>query len=143
MDEIAKWLPQISWTDLAVGMAFVSAILGALILLAFFLRPRGPDDDDAVRRRHLEDEQRRLFCEDAKVLADLAIQRHMSDVAFLERFRAQPCYGALLSFFSEKFRERLAQPGEHHGHSDLAVACREECERLERQWRPADLESTR
>jgi hypothetical protein len=134
MDQIAKWLPQISWTDLAVGLAVGAAVLGALVLLAIFLRPRGRDDD-AGRRSGEQDEQRRLFCEDAKVLADLAIQRHMSDVAFLERFRAQPCYGALFSHFSEQFRERLAQPGEHHGHSDLAVACREECERLKQQWR--------
>jgi hypothetical protein len=135
MDQIATALPRIPWTDLAVGLAVGAAVLGALTLLVFFLRPQSRDDDGGWRGRE-QDEQRRLFCEDAKVLADLAIQRHMSDVVFLERFRAQPCYDVLFSSFSEKFRERLAQPGAHHGHSDLAVACREECERLERQWRP-------
>jgi hypothetical protein len=135
MGEIAKWLPQVSWSDLAVGIAVGLAILGALILLAFFLRPHDRDDDNSARLAREIQEQLWLLCEDAKVLADLAIQRHMSDVAFLERFRAQPCYDALLSHFSEQFRDRLAQPGAHYGRSDLAIACREECERLERQWR--------
>lgn len=135
MGEIAKWLPQISWTDLAIGIAVGLAVLGALVILAFFLLPRDRTDDNSARLEREEEEQRRLLCEDAKVLADLAIQRHMSDVAFLERFRTQPCYDALFSHFSEKFRERLAHPARHYGRSDLAAACREECERLERQWR--------
>jgi hypothetical protein len=135
MGEIAKWLPQISWTDLVVGIAVGLAILGALMLLAFFLRPHERDDEAGARLERKDAEQRRLLCEDAKVLADLAIQRHMGDVAFLERFRTQACYHALFSYFSEDFRDRLAQPGGHLGRSDLAVACREECERLERQWR--------
>jgi len=134
MGEFAKWLPQISWTDLAVGVAVGSAILGAMIMLVYFLRPRDHDDDNSALHER-ERDQRRLLCEDAKVLADLAIQRHMSDVAFLERFRAQPCYGALFDHFSENFRERLAQPSRQQGRSDLAVACRKECERLEQQWR--------
>jgi len=135
MGEIAKWLPQISWSDLLAGIAVGLAILGALTVLAFFLRPRDRGNDAGARLEREEEQQRRLLCEDAKVLADLAIQRHMSDTAFLERFRTQPCYDALFFHFSEKFRERLAQPSGHHGHSDLAIACREECERLERQWR--------
>jgi hypothetical protein len=135
MGEFAKWLPQISWTDLVVGIAIGVALLGGLIMLAFFLRPRDRQDDDDGVQRGREEEQRRLLCEDARILADLAIQRHMSDVAFLERFRTQPCYAALFSHFSEQFRERLTQPVNRHGHSDLAIACREECERLEQQWR--------
>jgi hypothetical protein len=135
MGEIAKWLPQISWADLMAGIAVGLTVVGALILLAFFLLPRDRDDDAGARLEREEAEQRRLLCEDAKILADLAIQRHMSDAAFLERFRTQPCYDALFSHFSEKFRQRLAQPGGHHRHSDLAIACREECERLEQQWR--------
>jgi len=134
MGEFAKWLPQVSWTDLAAGIAVGLAVLGLLTVLAFSLRPRGHDDGDS-KRHDPEQEQRRLLCGDAKVLADLAIQRHMSDTAFLERFRKQPCYEALYSHFSENFRARLTQPGGHYGRSDLAVACREECERLERQWR--------
>jgi hypothetical protein len=135
MGESIKWLPQISWADLLVGVAVGLAILAALILLAYFLLPRRRENDDSIARARKEEEQRRLLCEDARVLADLAIQRHMSDVAFLERFRMQPCYDALFSHFSETFRERLAHARGHDGHSDLAVACREECERLERQWR--------
>ena len=134
MGEIAKWLPLVSWTDLGVGIAVGLAILGMLTLLTYCLlrRERG---DEGGSRREPEEERWRLLCEDARVLADLAIQRHMSDIAFLERFRAQPCYDALYSHFSETFRERLMQPGKLHGRSDLAAACREECDRLERQWR--------
>jgi len=134
MGEFAKWLPRVSWTDLTIGIAVGLAILGALTTLAYYLLPHERGNDDGPRREG-EEERRRLLCGDAKVLADLAIQRHMSDVAFLERFQAQPCYDALYSHFSDTFRERLTQPGKHHGHSDLAAACREECERLEQQWR--------
>jgi len=135
MGEIAKWLPQVSWTDLAIGIAAGLAILGALVLLAYFLLPRQRNDETGSSREREEKERRHLLCEDAKVLADLAIQRHMSDVAFLERLRAQPCYDALYSHFSDGFRERLTQPNKHPGRSDMAAACREECERLEQQWR--------
>ena len=90
MGEFAKWLPQVSWTDLAVGIAAGLAILGALVLLAYFLLPRRREDETGSSREREEKERRRLLCEDAKVLADLAIQRHMSDVAFLARLRAQP-----------------------------------------------------
>ncbi|HWU54734.1 MAG TPA: hypothetical protein VN175_04470 [Rhizomicrobium sp.] len=136
MGDVAKLLTQISWTDLALGIAVGLGLVGMLTLLAFCLLPRNRGHDDAGQHAREEEERRRLLCEDAKVLADLAIQRHMSDVAFLERFQAQPCYDALFAHFSEKFRERLTQPGRHLGRSDLAAACREECERLERQWRP-------
>jgi hypothetical protein len=136
MGEIGKWLSQASWADLAIGIALGLAVLSVLTVLAFSLLPRERAKDDGVASEHQEkEERRRLLCEDAKVLADLAIQRHMSDAAFLERFRTQPCYDALFSHFSEKFREHLTQPGGQHGRSELAAACRAECERLERQWR--------
>ena len=134
MEAVAKWLLQISWTDLAVGAAAGLAAAGLLAIVAVTLRWRTAGGDDIDRR--VPDERRRLllFCGDVKALTDLAIQRHMSDAVFYRRFQEQPSYEILSPHFSERFREHLARIRRPDGHSDLAVACREECERLERQW---------
>ena len=133
MGEIAKWLVQVSWTDLAVG---AMAGLAAAALLAVLVMSLTHSDRDG-RSDEVPQEQQRLllFCGDARVLADLAVQRHMSDAAFSQRFQSQPCCQALSPHFSEQFREYLAQPGQQKNRSGLASACRQECERLERQWR--------
>jgi hypothetical protein len=133
MSDIAKWLLQISWSDLAIGIAAGLAATGLLTFLALRLRRR---DDGDGRPQDQTDEKRRLllFCGDAKALADLAIQRHMSDLAFVQRFQAQPCYEFLSPHFSETFRQAMAHPGQHRGRSDLADACRRECEQLQQQW---------
>jgi hypothetical protein len=135
MDEVAQWLLQISWIDLAVGTLSGLAAAGLLTALALWLSKRAGGDGEGTARTALEERRRLLlFCGDVKALTDLAIQRHMSDNAFLQRFQTQPCFEILSPHFGEKFREHLAEPHRHHGHSDLAVACREECERLERKW---------
>ena len=136
MDKVAQWLLQISWSDLAVGTVSGLAAAGLLTALALYLSRHADGDGAGAARATLEERQRLLLsCGDIKALTDLAIQRHMSDTAFLQRFQAQPCYQILSPHFGEKFREHLAEPHRHDGRSDLAVACREECERLERQWR--------
>lgn len=136
MDEVAQWLLQVSWIDLAVGTVSGLAAAGLLTAMALYLSRRADSDGEGTPGAAVEERRRLLlFCDDVKALADLAIQRHMSDTAFLQRFQAQPCYQFLSPHFAEKFREHLAEPHRHHGRSDLAVACREECERLERQWR--------
>lgn len=136
MDDVVQWLLQISWIDLAVGTVAGLAAAGLLTALAFHLSRRAEGDGGGAARATLEERRRLLlFCGDVKALTDLAIQRHMSDTAFLQRLQAQPCYEILSPYFNEKFREHLAEPHRHDGRSDLAAACREECERLERQWR--------
>ena len=136
MDEVTQRLFQISWIDLAGGTALGLAAASLLTVLALRLSRRADGDDGGAARATLEERRRLLlFCGDIKALTDLAVQRHMSDTAFLQRFQAQPCYEILTSHFSEKFREHLAEPQRRDGRSDLAVACREECERLEQQWR--------
>ena len=135
MDEVAKWLLQVSWIDLAVGTISGLAAVGVLTALALYLSRRADGDGDGGARETLEERRRLLlFCDDVKALTDLAIQRHMSDTAFLLRFQAQPSYEILSPHFGEKFREHLAEPHRRDGRSNLAMACREECERLERQW---------
>jgi hypothetical protein len=135
MGEVAKWLVQVSWMDLAVGVMAGLAAAGLLTVLVMSLGRSNRDGDG--RSDDVPQEQQRLllFCGDARALADLAVQRHMSDLAFFQRFQSQPCYQALSPHFSEQFREHLAQPGRQSGRSDLASACRQECERLEREWR--------
>ena len=137
MDDVVQWLLQISWIDLAVGTVAGLAAVGLLSALAFHLSRRADSVGGGGAAPATHEERRRLllFCGDAKALTDLAIQRHMSDTPFLQRFQAQPCYEILSPYFDEKFRKHLAEPHRHEGRSDLAVACQEECERLERQWR--------
>jgi len=135
MGTIAKWLLGLSGADLAYGAA--AAIAAAVLLVALTLhvrqqRTRGQNilDGDASSER----KQMLLYCGDIKALTDLAVQRHMSDVTFLQRFQEQPCYTALTPHFSNAFRERLNDKLRQDGHADLAAACREECERLEQLW---------
>lgn len=134
MEAVAKWLLQISWIDLAVGTAAGLAAAGLLAIMAFYLRWRAATGGGI--ERDVPDERQRLllFCGDVKALTDLAIQRHMSDAVFYRRFQEQPSYEILFPHFSERFREHLVRPRRPDGHSDLAAACREECDRLEQQW---------
>ena len=138
MGEAAKWLLGLSGADLAYGMAAAIAAAVLVIALTLHLRQQRNCDDDRVdSAERKEREQLLLYCGDVKALTDLAIQRHFSDVAFLHRFQAQSCYEILVPHFSGALQERLAQPGRHDGRADLASACREECERLERLWQGA------
>ena len=135
MGEVVKRLLQTSWADLAIGTAAGFGAAMMLTMLTIYLRGNpsglaGNAEHDGID----EQKQLLLFCSDVKALTDLAIQRHMSDAAFLHRFRAQPCYEILAPHFSDDFRERLARPRGHDGHADLATACRAECERLEQLW---------
>lgn len=135
MEAIPNWLLRLSGADLGYGAA--ATIAGAVVLVSLTLHfrqrlPRDEDssDSDAVRQRR----QLLLYCGDVKALTDLAVQRHMSDAAFLQRFREQPCYDKLVPHFSDEFRERMNRKLRQDGHADLAAACREECDRLEQQW---------
>ena len=135
MVAIPNWLLRLSGADVAYGSA--AAIAGAVVLVSLTLHFRqrwnrhdDSSESDAARERR----QLLLYCGDVKALTDLAVQRHMSDVAFLDRLREQPCYDRLSPHFSNEFRERLNSKLRQDGHADLAAACREECDRLEQQW---------
>ena len=136
MEAIPKWLMRLSGADYAYGIA--AAIAAAVLVISVVLhvrqlrnREENSSDGEASRERR----QLLLSCGDVKALTDLAVQRHMSDVVFLQRLREQPCYSVLSPHFSEGFRARLTQKLRNDGHADLAAACREECERLEQLWR--------
>jgi len=134
MDAFAKLLG-VTWSQL--GAIAVAAIAAAVLLAAlrWYLRRSSSDADENVdQTAHLERRQLLLSCGDTKALADLAIQRHMSDTVFLQRFQEQPCFGLLLPHFSDEFREHLAQKPKPDRRANLATACRAECERLERLW---------
>ncbi len=134
MDAFAKWLG-LTWSELGAIAAAAIAAAGLLAALSWYLRQlsSGEDENDD-RTAQLERQQLLLSCGDVKALAGLAIQRHMSDTAFLQRFQEQPCFGVLLPHFSDEFREHLAQKHKPDRHANLATACRAECERLERLW---------
>ena len=135
MGEVVNWLLRISWADLVIGTAAGFGAAMMLTMLTLYLHGKrsglaGNAEHDGIN----EHKRLLLYCGDVKALTDLAIQRHMSDVAFLQRFRAQPCYEILAPHFSDDVRQRLAQARGHDGHADLAAACRAECERLEQLW---------
>ena len=135
MEAIPNLLLRLSGADYAYGTA--AAIAAAVLVISVTLhlrqqRKREVNDLDLDAFR--EKRQLLLYCGDVKALTDLAIQRHMSDVTFLQRLREQPCYDTLLTHFSSAFHERLDQKLKHDGHGDLAAACRKECERLEQLW---------
>ena len=120
---------------LAIGVAAAIAAAGLLAVLSWYLRQASDGEDENLD--HTAQPERRqllLSCGDVKALADLAIQRHMSDAAFLQRFQEQPCFGVLLPHFSDEFREQLVQKPKPDRRANLATACRAECERLERLW---------
>src|SRR5258705_5664356 len=138
MEIVANWLHSSAWTGLIMGTAAgVAAAGGLAILVQRFRRnataPQGLSQHELEARRRLF-----LFCSDAKVLADLAIQRHMSDEHFIRHLRAQPCYEALSPYLSEGFAQQLLRAAENgEGKSKLAHACRDEIERLQHQFRPS------
>jgi hypothetical protein len=134
MDAFAKWLG-LTWSELGAIAAAAIAAAGLLAALRWYLRrPSNGEDESVEHAAQLERRQSLLSCSDVKALADLAIQRHMSDAIFLQRFQEQPCFGVLLPHFSDEFREYLAQKLKPDRRSNLAIACRAECERLERLW---------
>jgi len=138
MENVANWLHSNAWTGPIMGTAagFVAAAALAIIMQRFrrnATTPQGLSQHELGERRRLF-----LFCSDAKVLADLAIQRHMSDEHFLRQLRAQPCYEALSPYLSEAFTQKLSRAAENgEGKSKLAHACRDEIERLQHQFRPS------
>jgi len=136
MGVVGNWLLHLSWADFAVGAVSGVAAAGLLVTLTRYLRSRsGGHDDEFARAAVAERQQLLLYCGDVKALADLAIQRHMSDAAFFQRLQDQPGFGMLAPYLSNSFRERLTQNLRHDGHADLAAACHVECERLDQLWR--------
>jgi hypothetical protein len=135
MDEIAKSLLRLTWADLAAGGVAAIILIGPLALLPLYRRWRARGEAEPVDPAPTEERQRLLLsCGDVRALTDLAIQRHMSDTVFLQRFQAQPSYPILEPHFSAAFRERLTHPSKHKGRADLAAACQAECERIEQLW---------
>jgi hypothetical protein len=133
MGDIARWLQQNLWTGLAAGAAAGFAIAAALTCLAFLLRRPNNIDDEASGLARQERQRLLLLCGDAKALADLAVQRHLPDIAFLEHLRAQPCYAALSPYFSDTFQREITKcPGLQSRSPLLALACRKEIDLLEK-----------
>jgi len=137
MSDIADWLPSSVGIGLIFGSVagFAAVALAAIFVRRFFIRVTQPE---AVTRVELEERRRMLlFCSDAKALADLAVQRHMSNTLFLRHLRSQPCYEALLPYFGESFTNDLLLATENgEEKSKLAQACRDEIERLQHQFLP-------
>ena len=133
MGDIAKGILQNLWGALAIGAAAGFAIAAVLTYLAFRLRKPKLGDEGALRAGLQERQRLLLLCGDAKALADLAIQRHIADTAFLEHLRAQPCYAALSPYFSEAFHRQIAERSGVQSRSPLmALACRREIDLLEK-----------
>jgi hypothetical protein len=67
-------------------------------------------------------------------LANLAIQRHMSDAEFLAHLRQLPDYQELMAHFSDALKTQMAADKAATGARPvLASACLKDIERLERQ----------
>ena len=132
MPMVANWLLQNLWVELALGCAVGFALAVPLLYLQHFARQKNKEREEDVQAAHERRQRFLLFCADAKVIAGLAMQRCMSDLQFLQSFRAQPCFEALFPFFSEEFKALLTQePGNHANKAVLAVACHAELARLE------------
>ncbi len=136
MGDVGKWFLQNFWAGLAFGGAIGFILAAILTYLAYRLRKLN-DIDDSVLRATIHERQRLLLlCGDAKVLADLAIQRHMNDAAFLRRLHEQACYDTLYPHFSETFRQQIAkEPDNLQRGPTAAIACKEEIEQLEKNLR--------
>jgi hypothetical protein len=132
MPMVANWLLQNLWVELALGCTVGFALAVPLVYLQHLARQKSKERDEELLVARERRQRFLMFCTDAKVITDLAMQRYMSDVQFLQSFRAQPCFDELFPFFSEEFRELLAQePGDHANKAFLAVACHAEVTRLE------------
>ena len=134
MGEVAKWFTQNLWAGLAYGAAAGFVVAALLTLLMH--RSRDSGDEDEGNNAHLTQERQRLLllCGDAKALADLAIQRYMTNPEFLRRLQTQPCYDALIPHLSEEFLSQTALQTNDARGSTLATLFRREIERLEREW---------
>jgi hypothetical protein len=133
MDDTVKGILQNLWGASAIGAAAGFAIAAALTYSAFRLRKPKQGDERALGAAPQERRRLLLFCGDVKALADLAIQRHMSDTIFRGRLQALPCYDPLFPYFSESLRQQIAGlPDDQKRGGVLAVSCREEIEQLER-----------
>jgi len=122
---------QHAWVGWAFGLAMGLAVATPLAFLNHIRCAKGADN--SITREQLEKQQQiKLLCGDAKALADLAIQRHLSDAVFFQRLQTQPCYAVLSPYLSDEFRRLLAQdPMAEDGRAALANACLQEIERLE------------
>jgi hypothetical protein len=131
MGAMVNGLFQNLWIELALGGA--AGFAGALLFTYWQNRgwKHGKSDDEELRAAY-ERRQFLLYCADAKVIADLAVQRHMTDANFLQHLRINPCFIALSPFFSEEFRVRLTQePSNEAIKSFLPAAFQQEVTRLE------------
>jgi hypothetical protein len=124
------------WVELALGGA--TGFAGALLFRCWQNRGReyGQRNDQKLRAAN-ERRQFLLYCADAKVIADLAVQRHMTDASFLRHLRTNPCFEALSPFFSKEFRDLLTQePSKEAIKSFLPATFQQEVTRLERTVDP-------
>jgi hypothetical protein len=70
-----------------------------------------------------------MACADARVIIDLAMQRHWDDDLFRQRFLAQPCSAVLVGRFSEESQNLLRQAAPCQ--PALAEICQKEIQRLQ------------
>jgi hypothetical protein len=132
MKEALQWLLQNAWVGWVLGAA-IGLALGIPLTVFDKIRRATGADDSTIREQLKEQQQIRLLCGDARALAYIAIQRHLSDAVFRRRLQAQPCHAVLWPYFSAEFRGRLLQdPMAEDGPATLANVCLEEIERLER-----------
>jgi hypothetical protein len=137
MPMVANWLLQNLWVELALGCAVGVALAVPLLNLQHLARQKNKEREEDLQAARERRQRFLLFCADAKVIADLAMQRCMSDLQFLQSFRAQPCFEALYPFFSEEFRALLAQqPGNLANKAFLPATCHAEISRLESMPNP-------
>jgi hypothetical protein len=133
MGETTRGILQNLWAASAIGATAGFVIAAVLTYLVFRSRKPKQGDENALRAALQERRRLLLLCGDAKALADLAIQRHISDTTFLEHLRAQPCYAGLSPHFSEAFHRQIAECSGVQSRSPLlALACRREIDQLEK-----------
>jgi hypothetical protein len=131
MHEALRWFLQNAWVGWILGAVMGLAVAIPLTFLDRIRRAKGAGNP-AIHEQLNKRQEIRLLCGDARALADLAIQRHLSDAAFLRRLQAQPSYTVLSPYLSDRFRQLLTQEAlSEDGRGLLAAACLEEIEKLE------------
>ena len=132
MPMVANWLLQNLWVELALGCAVGGALAVPLLYLQHLARQKNKEREEDLRAARERRQRFLMFCADAKVITDLAMQRYMSDMQFVQCLRAQPCFETLFPYFSAEFRTLLAQELSNHANKAcLAIACHAELSRLE------------
>jgi hypothetical protein len=140
MGALVNSLLQNLWVEMALGCAGGFAIAVLLVYVQHYVRQLKKNHEEDLQTDQERRQRFLLYCADAKVVTGLAMQRHMSDVQFLDSLRAQPCFEALFPFFSEEFKELLnREPGGLAITAFLAPACHAEITRLERAPDPGPL----